>query len=184
MLEMYLINPTNEQEVADLLLKELAYLPLAIVQVAAYVNINKITLQQYLLLLAKQKKEVIEPISEECKNVIAKTWLISFEQIRRHNTLAADYLLFMACIDRNDVPLALLPTASPREKGVDAVRTLDAYSFVTKRTAESALDLHRLVHLSTRNWLQRQDLLSQQTQKAITRLLKVFPDHNHGNRSK
>jgi hypothetical protein len=44
MLEMYLVYPANEHEKADLLLKELAYLPLAIVQAAAYVNVNKITL--------------------------------------------------------------------------------------------------------------------------------------------
>jgi hypothetical protein len=42
---MYLISPANELEVVDLLLKELAYLPLAIMQVAAYININKITLR-------------------------------------------------------------------------------------------------------------------------------------------
>lgn len=53
MLEMCLISPTNKPEVADLLLKELAYLPLAIVQAAAYININKITLRKYLLLLAE-----------------------------------------------------------------------------------------------------------------------------------
>jgi hypothetical protein len=44
MLEMCLVNPANEQAKADLLLKELTYLPLAIVQAAAYVNVNKITL--------------------------------------------------------------------------------------------------------------------------------------------
>jgi tetratricopeptide (TPR) repeat protein len=184
MLEKYLTSPVNEPDVADLLLKELAYLPLAIVQAAAYINTNKITLREYLLLLAQQKKEVVEPISKECENVIASTWLISFEQIRRQDRLTADYLLFMACVDPTDVPLDLLPTTSPREEGINAIGTLDAYSFVTRRTAESALDLHRLVHLLTRNWLKKQELLSQRTQVAITRLLKVFPDSNHGNRSK
>jgi hypothetical protein len=191
MLEMCLVYPANEQEKADLLpqelvdllLKELAYLPLAIVQAAAYININKITLQEYLLLLAEQKGEVVKPNSKEC-DVIATTWLISFEQIRRHNTLAANYLLFMACVDQNDVPLDLLPATSPREKGVSAVEILNAYSFITKRTAESALDLHQLVHVSTRNWLKGKGLLSQQTQIAITRLLEVFPNHYHGSRSK
>lgn len=113
MLEMCLAYPANEQEKADLLLKELAYLPLAIVQAAAYVNVNKITLQEYLSLVVEQKEkvEVIGPINEEYENVIATTWFISFEQICRRDTLAADYLLFMACVDRNDVPLALLPAA-------------------------------------------------------------------------
>jgi hypothetical protein len=160
MLKMCLVYPMNDQEKADLLLKELAYLPLAIVQAAAYVNINKITLQDYLSLLAKQKEEVVKPISKGCENVLATTWLISFEQICRHDTLAADYLLFMACVDLNDIPLALLPAASPREKGVLAVGTLNAYLFVTKRTAESALNLHQLVHVLTRNWLKRKGLLN------------------------
>jgi tetratricopeptide (TPR) repeat protein len=184
MLEMSLDRLTNEPGVADLLLKELAYLPLAIVQAAAYININEITLRKYLLLLAEQKEEVVEHISKESENVIASTWLISFEQMRRQDTLAADGLLFMACVDPTDIPLALLPTTSPYEKGIHAIGTLEAYSFVTKRTAQSALDLHRLVHLSTRNWLKKQELLSKWTQVAITRLLEVFPDDNHGNRSK
>jgi hypothetical protein len=44
MLEICLINPANKQEKVDLLLKELTYLPLAIVQALAYVNVNKVTL--------------------------------------------------------------------------------------------------------------------------------------------
>jgi hypothetical protein len=44
MLEMCLVNPANEQEKVNILLKELVYLPLAIVQAAAYINVNKITL--------------------------------------------------------------------------------------------------------------------------------------------
>jgi tetratricopeptide (TPR) repeat protein len=184
MLESSLANPTNEQEKADLLLKELAYLPLAISQAAAYINVNKLTLQQYLSLLLKQKEDLMDLPPQESENVIAATWIISFEQIRRHETLAADYLLFMACVDRNDVPLSLLPAALPREKGMHAVEALNAYSLVTKRTAESALDLHQLVQLSTRNWLQQKGLLGQQTQAAITRLVEVYPDHRHGSRSK
>jgi tetratricopeptide (TPR) repeat protein len=169
---------------ADLLIKELAYLPLAIVQAAAYVNVNKITLQEYLSLLVEKKEELAKDLHQESGDVIAATWLMSFEQICRHNALAADYLLFMACVNRNDIPLALLPTARSHEQGTHAVATLDAYSLVTKRTAESSLDLHRLVHASTRNWLQEQRLLSQWTQVVVTRLLEVFPDDNHGSRSK
>jgi tetratricopeptide (TPR) repeat protein len=184
MLEMCLVDPKNEQMEVDFLLQGLAYLPLAIVQAAAYVNVNEISLQKYLPLLAEKKKGLVGVPNREFENVIAATWLISFEQILRHDTLAAAYLLFMACVDRNDIPLALLPTAKTHEQGVHAVRTLDAYSLVTKRTAESALDLHRLVHFSARSWLKKEGLMSQQTQAAITRLLEVFPDHNHGNRSK
>jgi tetratricopeptide (TPR) repeat protein len=184
LLQICLVKPADKQEEADLLIKELVYLPLAIVQAAAYVNVNKTTLQGYLSLLVEKKEESAEDLHSESEVVIAATWLISFEQIRRHDALAADYLLFMASVDRNDIPLALLPMASPHEQGTRAVATLHAYSLVTKRTAESALDLHRLVHVSTRNWLQEQGLLSQWNQVVVTRLLEVFPDNNHGSRSK
>ncbi|KAF2808526.1 uncharacterized protein BDZ99DRAFT_57412 [Mytilinidion resinicola] len=184
MLETCLVNPVNEKEKADLLLKRLEYLPLAIVHAAAYVNVNKTTLQEYLSLLAEKREGSVEPLYRKSEDIIAATWLISFKQIRRHDALAAKYLLFMACVNRSDIPLALLPAAISHEQGRHAVGTLNNYSFVTKRTAKSALDIHRLVHISTRNWLRKEGLLSQQSQIAIRRLLAVFPDDNHGNRSK
>jgi hypothetical protein len=161
MLETCLVKLADEQEEADLLIKELVYLPLAIVQAAAYINVNKTTVQGYLSLLVEKKGEFAEDLHSESRVVIAATWLISFEQIRRHDALAADYLLFMACVDRNDIPLALLLTARPHEQGIHAVATLNAYSLITKQTAESALDLYRIVHVLTRNGLQEPGLLSQ-----------------------
>ncbi|KAG4430946.1 hypothetical protein IFR05_013568 [Cadophora sp. M221] len=111
------------------------------------------------------------------------TWLISFEQIRHRDPLAADYLSFMACIDPKDMPQSLLPAGASRKKGVDAIGTLEAYSFIIKRAADLAIDLHRLVHLATRNWLQQNNLIAQCTEKAIVRLEELFPDDNHQNRT-
>lgn len=100
------------------LLQQLTLLPLAIVQVGAYINVKGITFSDYLLLLKDQEQEVIDLLSEdfeddwryekeknlEVKNPIATTWLISFEQIRRQDPLAAEYLSFMYCIDPKDIP--------------------------------------------------------------------------------
>ena len=195
MLQKGLINwhLTSEQQEANHLLKELTYLPLAIVLAAAYINQNKKTLKEYLLLLAEQEEKIIKVLSEEFKDVgqdhggkhpVATTWLISFEEIRRNNALAADYLSFMACIDQRDIPQSLLPKGSSNEKEKEAVGTLNDYSMIIKRPAASALDVHRLVHLTTRNWLRKQDLLGHWTQEAITRLLDMFPDDGYGYRSK
>lgn len=60
----------------------------------------------------------------------------------------------MAYIDAKDIPQSLLPAGASRKKEVDAIGTLEAYSFIIKRAIDAALDLHRLVHLATRNWLQ------------------------------
>ncbi|KAF2174727.1 hypothetical protein K469DRAFT_685748 [Zopfia rhizophila CBS 207.26] len=123
------------------LLLQLTYLPLAIVQAAAYINENAISLADYLSLLAEQEEEVIDLLSEEfeddgryrnIKNPVAITWLISFNQIQRRDRLAADYLLFMACIEPTDIPQSLLPAGASRKKEVDVIGTLTTYSFVNK----------------------------------------------------
>ena len=117
------------------------------------------------------------------KNPLATTWLISFEQIRHRDFLAADLLSFIACVDPKNVPQSLLLSGPSRKKGTDAIRALHAYSFVNRRLAELALDVHWSVHLATRNWLRIEDLLTQWTERAITRLEEVFPDDEHENRS-
>ncbi|KAF2194690.1 HET-domain-containing protein [Zopfia rhizophila CBS 207.26] len=194
LLQKYLVNQnlTKYQLDTEALLAQLTYLPLAIVQAAAYINENRITFADYLSLLGDQEEEVIDLLSEEfegdgryhnVKNPVATTWLISFEQIRHRDPLAADYLSFMACIYPKDIPQSLLPAGRSRKKETDAIGTLDAYSFIIRRPAGLALDLHRLVHLATRNWLRKEELIDQWTEKAISLLEEAFPDHDHKNRS-
>ncbi|KAF2176073.1 hypothetical protein K469DRAFT_761460, partial [Zopfia rhizophila CBS 207.26] len=52
-----------------------------------------------------------------------------------------------------------------------------------KQPADKCLNLHRLVYLAIRNWLQKEELLAQLTERAILRLREVFPDHKHQNRT-
>ncbi|KAF2433970.1 kinesin light chain 1 [Tothia fuscella] len=194
MLENYLSNlagTSQQQEVTDLL-EQLSYLPLAIVQAAAYMNISKKTVKAYLSLMAAQNVELVSLLSEESKdklqhsgrnNPVTITWLISLERIRRGSPLAAEYLFLMAGIDRKDIPLDFLSTISSSESGA-AVEILNKYALITKRPAESALDLHRLVHLNMRKWLQTQKWLDEWNYKAVLRLLQVFPDPNPGSRSR
>jgi hypothetical protein len=72
------------------LLKLLTFLLLAIVQAAAYINENDITLGEYASLFDDSEENIIEVLSEDfetegryrdLKNPIATTWLISFEKI-------------------------------------------------------------------------------------------------------
>lgn len=194
LLEKCLVNPklVNSRQDTSALLSQLTYLPLAIVQAAAYINENETTFADYLSLLAKQEEEVIDLLSEEfedegryrdVKNPVATTWLISFEQIRHRDSLAAEYLSFMACMEPKDIPQSLLPPGPTRKKEMDAIGTLNVYSCINRRPADTVIDLHRLVHLATRNWLQKKQHLSQSTEKAIIRLEEVFPNDSHENRS-
>lgn len=82
----------------------------------------------------------------DIKNLVATTWLVSFKQIRDRDGLAANYLSFKACINPKDIPQSLLLAGTSRKTEMEATRMLEAYSFIFKRPADLALDLHRLVH--------------------------------------
>ena len=196
MMRNYLINPdltTASESIFSYLLGKLTYLPLAIVQAAAYINDTGISLAEYEVLFSQQDDEVIELLSEEfeddsrypgSENAVAKTWLISFEQICRRSSLAFDYLRLMACVDPKDIPKSLLPLPeiSSRKQQIDAIGILDAFSFITRYEGGLAFDMHRLVHLATRGWLKRNGELSIWRTKAVMRLNEVLSDIRQTNR--
>ena len=174
----------DHRQDAQKLLERLTSLPLAIAQAAAYINTNSIMLSEYLMLLDEQEEDVIELLSEDfedegryhdAKNPVATTWLISFENIQRIDPLAADYLSFMSCIEPKDIPQSLLPPGRSRKEEIDAIGTLSAYSFVRRRVADESLDVHRLVHLATRNWLKTKGMSYSWTDEALIRLNDVLP---------
>ncbi|GLA09992.1 hypothetical protein AnigIFM60653_001131 [Aspergillus niger] len=192
-LENSLVEKTllNDRITALNLLKQLAFLPLAITQAAAYINENSIGLSDYLQLLRDQEPHVIELLSEEfgdemrykdIQNPVALTWFISFQQIQQLNKLAADYLSFFACINPRDIPQALLPQPTSNKDKTDALGLLKAFSFISEGSGDSSLNLHRLVHLATRNWLRENQQFSRQLLKTADQLSEVFPSNDHRNR--
>ncbi|GIJ92687.1 hypothetical protein Asppvi_001965 [Aspergillus pseudoviridinutans] len=182
----------HQKEEVVLLLKELVYLPLAIVQAASYMNENCVSsISDYRSLLSGQEDGVIDLLSEgfeddwrthQNTNPVATTWLISFEQIQRTQPFAADILCFMASIEPADIPQSILPPAPTRKAWTEAIGTLKGYAFVSGRSAAQSFDLHRLVHLATRNWLRKNATLSKWTITALTRLEAIFPSDEHTNR--
>jgi hypothetical protein len=152
MLQNRLTTPllNNEWQEAMHLLEELLYLPLAIVQAAACINASGMTVQQYQAQLDEHKEAVSkcnDDLSEgeqresSLSNTVAVTLSLSMSQDLLNNAVAADYLFVAACVDRKDIPLKLLEAASPRACE-DAVKVLNKYALVTRRPAESALDVH------------------------------------------
>ncbi|KAK9386009.1 hypothetical protein V1515DRAFT_587668, partial [Lipomyces mesembrius] len=191
LLQKYIPHDLDEDDTKSLL-QQLTCLPLAIVQAASYINKNDIPLAEYLSLLADQKEDVIDLLSEhfeddsryrDVKNPVAMTWLISFEQIRLRDKLAAEFLSFIACVDSKNVPRELLPPGLSRKQKIDAIGTLEAYSFIYERQADLTYDVHRLVHLATRNWLRRENLLKEWAETVVNRLDDVFSNVDHQNRT-
>ncbi len=174
------------------LLDELTYLPLAIAQAAAYLNRNKNTsIADYLLLLRNTEQDMISLLSQQFRdtthlkdseNAIARR-LVSFDQIRDQDELAADLLSFISCIESKSIPRSILPSVHPEERMTRAIGTLCAYSFTTKRGNEEIYDMHRLVHLASGVWVERHGTTEETMEKAIRYVSTVFPYAAYGNRS-
>jgi tetratricopeptide (TPR) repeat protein len=196
MMQKYLIDPSRIESDEGLLpglLRKLTYLPLAIVQAASYLNETGESLKTYEALLSSHDDEAMELLSEHfeddgrysgIENAVAKTWLISFEQIRRRSSLAFEYLGFMACVDPKDIPRSLLPPSemSSLKQQTDAIGILNAFSFITRHDDGSAFDLHRLVHLATRGWLKKNGELLACHEHAVVRLGTLLSDISQTNR--
>jgi tetratricopeptide (TPR) repeat protein len=182
----------TEQQEAEHLLKELSYLPLAVMQAAACIEASGITVQEYRSRLEKHKELATEHSGGSSEgrlqdsgieDPVAAALFLSIDQISHDHASATDCLFLAACVDRKDISLDLLETTSTQARE-DTVNVLDKYMLVTRRPAQSAFDVHRLVHQALRKRLQVEGQLVQWTQSTIIQLLRVFPDDDHSNRSK
>lgn len=183
---------SDNREIAVALLIQLTFLPLAIMQAVAFIKENSIGLEDYLALLQEQEQEVVELLSEDFEtegryqdvpNPVATTWWVSFQQIQQIDQLAAEYLSFMACINPRNIPQSLLPPAKSKIKMVKALGLLSAYSFISDQAKDSPLNLHRLVHLATRNWMRGNQQLTLFMRKTAGRLTEAFPNNDHTKRN-
>ena len=57
----------------------------------------------------------------------------------------------------------------------EAIGTLKAYAFITERDDGQSYDVHRLVQLAMRSWLQTEGQEELGIRETIQRLAKVFP---------
>jgi len=182
----------NDRAIATELLNELTFLPLAIAQAAAYLNAMQISIREYLSFLRSTEQDTISLLSREfrdntrysnSRNVVVATWLISFDQIRRSDSLAADLLSFMSCIENKAIPRSILPIVEPKERMMHAIGTLRAYAFVTKRGDIDIYDMHRLVYLATKVWLDKQNASLKMKEEATIHLVEIFPSDDYINRA-
>ncbi|PYH90847.1 kinesin [Aspergillus ellipticus CBS 707.79] len=154
----------DDDDATSALLHQLTFLPLAIIQATAYINKTGIDIATYLSLRYP-----------DIQNPVATTWLVSFHRIRQLNALAADYLSAMACMDHRNIPLSLLPRSTSLKKRIDAIGLLNAYSFINMQVRDTSLSLHRLVHLATRGWLKKENMLQEWIRRVADRFDETFP---------
>ncbi|KAI6765424.1 hypothetical protein HG530_006494 [Fusarium avenaceum] len=184
----------EDSENLHALLGELFYLPLAIKQAAAYMQQTRETPKRYLDLCRDSDKNLIILLSqgfqdrtryEDAQNPVAKTWLISFVHLWNNNPLAGRYLNFMSFLSEKNIPLSILPILPPRDEleSNRAIGALQAYGFVTAREDRKFVDMHRLVRLAIRNWLEDRGQ-DKETYGYVQAHMLLFCDaKNYGNKA-
>ncbi|CAI7590894.1 unnamed protein product [Penicillium bialowiezense] len=191
LLEKSLIPRESRQDrEAVQLLDELNYLPLAITQAVAYMNTAGISVSKYLSLLRGTQSDVVNLLGREfhdstryreSHNAVAKTWQVSFQQIRRTDESAANLLSFISCIEPKAIPQSLLPDFGSEEERVHAIGTLCGYAFLVERD-DTSYDMHSLVHLATQIWVQGEASKTKTIEGAICHLAGCFPSDDYTNR--
>ena len=186
----------HDDPIATRLLEELAYLPLAITQATAYLNRNAISIEEYLKLLDSTEENMVRLMSREFRDktryagsqsAVTTTWLVSFEKISQSDPAAADLLAFISALEPKAVPYSILPDnengKNNEEALVSALGTLHTYSFLKRRGQTGTYDMHSLVHLAARFWVQKSGLTAKTQHRVVENLVNVFPVNHPSNAS-
>ncbi|CAN9459336.1 unnamed protein product [Alternaria sp. RS040] len=196
------------QESAIDLLRALDYIPLAVVQAAAYINRRgRMTVAGYLAEFGKDSKKRESLLNwdagelrrdESASNSVVTTWQMSFEQIQRERRSAAELLSLMSFFNAQSIPESVLrkhSRAAAKEEELEDnedadsafdedLDTLQAYSLVSMIADSDALEMHALVQFCTRVWLSSCSDAEQWERRFVELIAQELPDGNHENWAK
>jgi tetratricopeptide (TPR) repeat protein len=185
----------------------LDYMPLALVQAAAYIRERapRCSVWQYLEEYRQSDSRKASLLNREAghlrrdraaSNSVLTTWQISFDYIRNTRQSAADLLSLMSFFDRQGIPTALLRTQSSSAVSEPAAAVsvddgfeedllmLRDYSFVTVTRDANTFEMHSLVQLATRTWLESQGQVDKWREHFIASLCAELPSGEHENWAK
>ncbi|KUM55983.1 hypothetical protein ACN42_g11249, partial [Penicillium freii] len=186
------IPAPQSREDEKALVQALEYIPLAITQAGSYIANRSplITVSTYLRLFHESESKRTRLLQNEdstdlrrdpsIRYTVITTWQISFEQIRQERPAATDLLALMSMFDRQGIPEDLVRESEQDELDFhDALVPLLNYSLIQLEINERLFDMHRLVQLSVRAWLEMHQQLYSWQAKSRGILARVFPDGNY-----
>lgn len=181
----------SERADAEELLEELSNIPLAIAQAAAFIQQNEIPISEYLEIYEESDESQTQLLEREIKNLgiadsetpksVLRTSEVSFSRIKadgKSGPLAMEFISLMSCLDRQEIPRALLQELMPKERKMNVTNALGLlrnYSLIMD-TEMKNFSMHRLVQKSMRKWLEKQGTLDKYREAALSLLAETFPD--------
>jgi tetratricopeptide (TPR) repeat protein len=181
---------TSGQSVTDVvhinqLLSSLDYLPLAICQAGSFMALNSMSSLEYLHSFNRSESSKIQLLSEDFEDhgrigatntrPVVLTWQTSFEQIKKTNSLAAQLLSLIALLDHQRVHKDLFAPIGSGVERAKALGLLQAYSLINMDAKHNFIDVHRLVHLATRNWLGSEDMFMESIGSCFDIISQYYP---------
>lgn len=184
---------TSTEKDAEILLKSLEYVPLAITQAAAYINVGatRMTIQKYLAFFHENEATRTRLLDQDAgdlrrdpmvPNAVITAWQISFDQIRKDQPLAAELFSLMNVLDRQGIPeFLLLRSYDDAMDFEDALRPLTDFSLITAEIGREAFDMHALVQLAMRKWLTVHGELERWQRESVRIISETFPAGKYEN---
>ncbi|KFY74393.1 hypothetical protein V499_05575 [Pseudogymnoascus sp. VKM F-103] len=168
----------------------LGHIPLAITQACAYLEHSAfdestpMTIAEYEALFLETKSTQLYLLKTdrsdarrdtELPSSVVTTWQISFEQIKREDPLAADILSLIGVLDRQGIPKSLLSLDDNSAKTREALSRLLAFCLIKAEKGNESFEMHHLVQLSLRAWLDDRSETTKWICKGIEILYEAFP---------
>lgn len=175
---------TNDNDLFDLA-RSLDYLPLAMVQAAAFITENGISIGHYAKLFEDDASAVqllMHNVQEsgqdsDIPSSVYTTWKISIEQIQEAYAKSAELIFLMAHYEQTQIPAALLQhhVGNDDVEFTTMIGVLLRFSLIAGGP-DATYNMHRLVQLIVRQWLAASASAAEWQSKALRLLSNQFPD--------
>ena len=169
------------------LVELLEYLPLAITQAASYISVKRtrMTIARYSNFLRKNGDILLDDMGDlrrdpTIPSSVLLTWHISFEQIKGENRPAVELLSLMSVFDRQGIPEILLRKESEDDLDFEnRLAPLEEFSLITCVQRGRSFQMHRLVQMAIRSWLEQHGEIDRWKQNATKMLVENIPNYDH-----
>ena len=169
------------------LVELLEYLPLAITQAASYIGVKRtrMTVARYSTLLRKNGNILLDDMGDLRRDAtipssVLLTWHISFDKINGENRPAAELLSLMSVFDRQGIPQYLLQKKDEDDLDFEnRLAPLEEFALITAEESGQGFQMHRLIQMAIRSWLERHGEIDHWEQNAANLLVESVPGYDY-----
>ena len=162
-------------------------LPLAITQAASYISVKRtrMTIARYSHFLKDRGDILLDDMGDlrrdsTIPSSVLLTWQISFDPINGENRPAADLLSLMSVFDRQGIPRYLLQDKDEHELEFERrLGPLEEFSLIGFEDGGESFQMHRLVQMAIRAWLERHAEIDSWKQNAAKLILEKLPNEDY-----